>query len=166
MLPNRSAGASGFGNSGISLEPYLFLSASRPSGPLYSPIVGWPQNTEIPLRNPIEGWPQKRHFRALFANSRLVLASLLWGLNTAHAIRKKERRRTPPGIITFAQILKLFSVPDAFLDTRKAPKTRKFQPEARYYCCPQNAQNTEIPARNPIVVRPRKRHFRPPNLPY
>ena len=58
------------------------------------------------------------------------MASLLWGLNTAHAIKRKKKE--PPQIITFAQILKLFSVPDAFLDTRKAPKTRKFQPEARY----------------------------------
>ena len=46
--------------------------------------------------------------------------------------KKKKKERNPPQIITFAQILKLFSVPDDFLDTRKAPKTRKFQPEARY----------------------------------
>ena len=37
MLPNRSAGAGGFGNSGI--EPYLFLSRSRPSGPVLSPML-------------------------------------------------------------------------------------------------------------------------------
>ena len=60
------------------------------------------------------------------------MTSLLWGLNTASAIRRTKKKEEPPQIITFVQLLKLFSVPDAFLDTRKAPKTRKFQPEARY----------------------------------
>jgi|AACY02.13.fsa_nt_gi hypothetical protein len=46
MLPKRSTGAGGFGNSGISVEPYLFLSASRPSGPLFWSLIAWPQKDE------------------------------------------------------------------------------------------------------------------------
>ena len=46
----------------VSLEPYLFLSRSRPSGPPYSPIVGSPQKSGISTPNPDSRQASKTHF--------------------------------------------------------------------------------------------------------
>ena len=61
MLPKRSACASRFWKLGY-LEPYLFLSRSRPSGPPYSPIVGSPQKSGISTPNPDSRKASKTHF--------------------------------------------------------------------------------------------------------
>ena len=62
----------------VSLEPYLFLSASRPSGLLFLPLIGWPQKDEIPDPNPSNGMASKTSFRPPIPDNRLVSASLVW----------------------------------------------------------------------------------------
>ena len=46
----------------LSLEPYLFHSASRPSGPLFSPIIGWPQKHGNSVPNPDNRLASKTSF--------------------------------------------------------------------------------------------------------
>ena len=62
----------------VSLEPYLFLSASRPSGPVLSPMLSWPQKHENSEPSPHAMIPpEKRHFGPPNPHVMLVLNSLV-----------------------------------------------------------------------------------------
>ena len=92
MLPNRSAGAGGFGKSGISLslslEPYLFLFAFRPSFPVLSPILAWPQKHENSVPIPANRLASKPPFSILYSPSYARFGQPTIGLNSICAIKE------------------------------------------------------------------------------
>ena len=98
MLPNRSAGASRFWKLGY-LEPYLFLSASRPSAPLYSPILGRHQKHEYSVLNLDTRQASKTPLSTPLSPYWARFRQILVHLKSVSAISKNYYY--PPRIITF-----------------------------------------------------------------